>query len=595
MRLVGISFGLPQIIHPDEPHIVEPTKQFFTGDWNPHSFLYPSLSMYTIHAVQRAVFSLGLAEREHSTYYLIGRITVAVMGVLTVLLVALWVRRLAGETVALVGALWLALNPLHVIHSHYATTDVPLSLLVLISLWVAWRLMEIRQRVALWYILAGLAWGLTTSMKVPGLFVGAAMIVAHWLRVNRGARIRPPRRRDILQGAALGLGLAVVLAALGGALVAKLFDLARVLGAEYLLQFRQPILQHLSSTVILYAVVAGIATAVVWIFRREVFRDFRYLVLLGIAALVGFVLTTPYSVLDARAFFRDFLNQSFLSKTTWGGMFAGAGPGWVFLMRSLARELGVGVFLLFVWTFVRLVRRRASLDVVLWTFLLAYWAFIGSWKILFARYLLPMVPVAVLLATTTLRDLWEAASTRSPWRRVAVPVLAMFVAVTFVPDVRGVLSFDRYLLRKNTRELAFDWARRNLDRSLRILEEQYTVQLELAGYNVINIHYDFADSVDAAYLKRHRIDVVVVGSKLANRTLRNQGQVLPRGPKYARLAEYGDLIHVEQPGPGKPGPTIWFYRIDPTKLDSILAKEHLPRNDSKRPAASEKPGGSSGR
>ena len=48
VRLLGINFGLPYVFYPDEALIVNHAMAFGTGDLNPHSFIYPSLYMYVL-------------------------------------------------------------------------------------------------------------------------------------------------------------------------------------------------------------------------------------------------------------------------------------------------------------------------------------------------------------------------------------------------------------------------------------------------------------------------------------------------------------------------------------------------------------------
>ena len=48
VRLVGITWGLPYVFYPDEAVIVNHAMAFGTGDPNPHSFIYPSLYMYIL-------------------------------------------------------------------------------------------------------------------------------------------------------------------------------------------------------------------------------------------------------------------------------------------------------------------------------------------------------------------------------------------------------------------------------------------------------------------------------------------------------------------------------------------------------------------
>src|SRR6266540_4304827 len=67
-RLWGLTFGLPYVYHPDEQAYVAIAQHMFKeGDWNPHTFVFPSL-FFDINALAYAPFySLGsLAGRFHS-------------------------------------------------------------------------------------------------------------------------------------------------------------------------------------------------------------------------------------------------------------------------------------------------------------------------------------------------------------------------------------------------------------------------------------------------------------------------------------------------------------------------------------------------
>src|SRR5438093_3570673 len=50
-RVWSVSYGLPDLYHPDEPRIVERAVRFHAGDLNPHFFNWPSLYMYLLSGV----------------------------------------------------------------------------------------------------------------------------------------------------------------------------------------------------------------------------------------------------------------------------------------------------------------------------------------------------------------------------------------------------------------------------------------------------------------------------------------------------------------------------------------------------------------
>jgi hypothetical protein len=93
--------------------------------------------------------------------------------------------------VAAGAALALAVMPLHVLHSGYATVDVPLALFVSLTLLFA---VQIALRpTPRSYLLAGICAGLAASVKYGGAVVVIAPLVAH-LAAPRGADTKTPAR-----------------------------------------------------------------------------------------------------------------------------------------------------------------------------------------------------------------------------------------------------------------------------------------------------------------------------------------------------------------------------------------------------------------
>lgn len=183
LRLVGIDFGLPMHFHPDEPSQVETALDlFYQEDLNPHFFNYPTFHIYLLYLINWPFMKLSWAfpfGQEH--FYLLGRLVSAVMGFLTLGLCYLMGQKATGKPLIGLGAcLLLAIFPLHVINSHYATVDVALtfwvSLACLCLLWLG-------ERGGLApYLTAGLLMGLATSTKYNGAILLMAFLTAHVLR-----------------------------------------------------------------------------------------------------------------------------------------------------------------------------------------------------------------------------------------------------------------------------------------------------------------------------------------------------------------------------------------------------------------------------
>ena len=200
LRLYAFTWGLPDethmfSYHPDEFHSLRGALSLAMGDPNPHFFNYGSLYLYLV-AIAAMIGSPGVfASVAGATaggpelpaaiqaWTLDARVVTLILSLATVYVVYLIAARIWGHRAGLLAAGALTVMPLHVIHSHYATVDVPGAFFVALALYFAVRLMdEPTGRNLIW---AGVASGLAASVKYSGGLVIVAPLVA-WLMSARG-------------------------------------------------------------------------------------------------------------------------------------------------------------------------------------------------------------------------------------------------------------------------------------------------------------------------------------------------------------------------------------------------------------------------
>jgi len=207
IRLVGLDFDQNHFFHPDERAIGDAILKlsFHPLQLNPHFFAYGSLPFYLTKAL-----SSFLAEVSGHDWFSsydgvvhVGRFLSALAGALTVLLVAAVGRRLYGQKAGLLAGFLLALAVLHVQTSHFASTDVTLTLFVLLALAASGRLARRgRGRDAL---LAGALTGFSLATKASAAPLLLPLAVAVFLAC------RPERawRKGTLLLTAAGLAVLV--------------------------------------------------------------------------------------------------------------------------------------------------------------------------------------------------------------------------------------------------------------------------------------------------------------------------------------------------------------------------------------------------
>lgn len=207
LRLWGISYDLPYIYHPDEPLSIAISEHIFkTGDLNPHWFEYPSLYFY-IHSLVYIPYYLllkfyGVFQTRTdiitpitlvmgSTYapmpglVLVGRILTVICGVATAGLTFAIGKRLTGNAAAgLLASLMVAVSPSNVSNSRFITPDTIVVFFATVTFLAA--ILVYQEGRTRYYLIAGLAAGLTASTKYNGALILVSLLAAHYFR--RGER-----------------------------------------------------------------------------------------------------------------------------------------------------------------------------------------------------------------------------------------------------------------------------------------------------------------------------------------------------------------------------------------------------------------------
>src|SRR5262245_48278629 len=195
LRIFPVWFGLPYLYaRPDEAESISRAVGVLAGDFNPHFFHWPSLALYlfaaTLGTVSRFRSLIGIEPALPVDVALIAaRTIVALAGALTVIPVFRLGRRMAGKSSGLLAGAFLAVTPLHVRDSHFAMTDVLMTLLLMMSLATLVaaydRASEASGAGLPWFALAGLLGGLATSTKYNAAVVLVSMAAAQLLLLVR--------------------------------------------------------------------------------------------------------------------------------------------------------------------------------------------------------------------------------------------------------------------------------------------------------------------------------------------------------------------------------------------------------------------------
>ena len=157
VRVYGISYGLPYVgYHPDEYAVSDDALMMIQrGDWEPSArislsvhvqflagqiaLLYRSwrgnpisLEKITVYKDNAPQLGVGLPT-DFPEFHLWGRLAVALIGTLTILMLYILGKGVASREAGLLAAAFLSFSPLHAYDSHFITTAVPGTFLILLA------------------------------------------------------------------------------------------------------------------------------------------------------------------------------------------------------------------------------------------------------------------------------------------------------------------------------------------------------------------------------------------------------------------------------------------------------------------------------
>ncbi len=270
----------------------------------------------------------------------------------------------------------------------------------------------------------------------------------------------------------------------------------------------------------------------------------RRLARAGGVAMAAFALTSPFVLLHAGAAWGDISRVQRLARAGWLGFEDDPATPFAFLER-LWGSLGPVLVLALVCAGLALARRSRA-DLVLLSFLGAYWLYLMPQQAHFDRYTLPLVPVLAVLAGSI---------------RAAVPVALALLVVPLAWSVGDA----RELTRTDTRLRADAWIREHVPAGDRIAADPST--LPLTGRDVIRLELPGPGRPsdprrDVAALRRAGVGWVLVSGAVTDR-------VLAAPDRYPREAAfYEELGHGMRPAyvvlpseRGLAGPWVRVYRL----------------------------------
>ena len=449
LRLYGINWDQERLFHPDERAIL-----FHVNDMelpalsdlgalldieesplNPRWFPYGTLPLYAVKLVQ--AIASPVVTLDFSDLRYLGRGLSALADVGTVLFVFLLARRLYGRRVGVLASLLAALAVLHIQLSHFYAVDTYLTFFIVASVFFMARVtQEGRLRDSL---LAGVFIGLALASKTSVAPLFLALVVAHGMHL-----FSSPREGGVLSRPFAGL---------------------------------------------LGTTAKSLALAVV-------------------ASILVFFITTPYAFLDwyrpepcqIPFSFLGFLDNNYFACEMGAqlNMVRGASglpftqqyidtvPYW-YQVRQLALfglglPLGIVAWASLLFTVVVAAGRRRKGDLLLLAWVLPYFLLTGYLQVKFLRYMLPLTPFLIIMASQML--LW-ARDWVAEHRTERTSVASAGIVVVVLATGWYALAYLSIYNEPHTAVRASQWINENVPRGSVILREHWEEQLsDLGAYRL---------------------------------------------------------------------------------------------------------------
>ncbi len=237
-------------------------------------------------------------------------------------------------------------------------------------------------------------------------------------------------------------------------------------------------------------------------------------------------------------------------------------------------SLGVVLLILGVVGIVLALHRRSRADLVIVPYVLVYYLYVSSWHELMDRYMLPIVPLLIILAVRACVALVGVSGVRR--RALAFGVAAALLLGAIVLPAGATIRYSRSLSGIDVRSVAKAWIEQNVPRNAVIAIEPYGPPLvprvtmpfyraagvAAASYHIVRLPLplpgrDRLSDTALSYLLRRGVDYVVVSSDVYDRVLAARGTYpasgrLLRRARPARSPRADLHAHRRRAGPGAP-------------------------------------------
>jgi hypothetical protein len=286
----------------------------------------------------------------------------------------------------------------------------------------------------------------------------------------------------------------------------------------------------------------------------------------GLAAVIG----SPYFVLVPGKVIHDAYEALYLAGRygfdNWQIDLAG---GYIFYLKSLAWGLGWGLLLLTLAGLAVAILRHYPEDLVLLSLPITMYALMGRQQMYFARFILPLVPVLLVLGASLLEKV--APCLVNSRRGVIVGLTIGAWAFTAQP-LTSSLRLDYLLTQTDTRTLVKQWIEANIPGGARIAvdwrthgpplsTQERTMPDSHRSYDVLVVGGTGLSDHAVGWYRQQGFDYLIASSSIYRISLIDKERDASRRAFYAWLDQELELVQEFRPYEGHVEPSFLFDEI----------------------------------
>lgn len=283
----------------------------------------------------------------------------------------------------------------------------------------------------------------------------------------------------------------------------------------------------------------------------------------ALSAGVTFLLCAPYTALALPEFLNAF---AYLAHMYAKGEPL-AEPAWIIYLKHLRNNMSIPAMVLAgtgmaiaIGTLIRRPREQATLAWTLATaFALVYYWMIAGQRLVWGRYLLPLLPFACVLAGGAIVWIVNTARARSVKPALATAIGAALLAVAAWQPTTNAVEWLSMVAKTSTAKQTYDWILANVPPNSKIAFESREVLLPADRYR--SEYFALLTRRDTEFYRREGFDYLVASSS----DFRIAFEDVP--PNLEALAAYRELFRLNQlvvtfvPSEDHPGSELRIYRV----------------------------------